>query len=173
MREVPQPNSSIVELHANDGSGHDHLLRFDRNLLFALVYYRCSNSTGASVEIVNSNFHRYGDAFIPGTIVRTSNLPSSSGKIRHPLVFTIIVQDASVNDPQNTMARYAVVWPAHLQLFDARTSDPIDVGPVPRSLTDDDIRHQLAERRVHDLMLEDLASQRIRQALAAQPTTKP
>jgi hypothetical protein len=173
MREIPQPDQGIIDLQATDGTGHTHELRFDRSLLFALIYYRCSNSHGASVEIANSDFHRYDNVFIPGTIVRTSNLPDSSGQIHHPLVYTIIVKNASINDAQNTESRYVITWPANLRLFDARTNDPVEVGPVARSLSDDDIHQQLAEKRVRDLMLWNRAEARIQQALSDQPTTRP
>jgi hypothetical protein len=173
MEEDPQSDPTIIVLHASDGTGHVHELRFDKRLLFALVYYRCSNSSGASVEITNSNFHRYGNVFIPGRIMRRSNLVDSKGQVRHPLEFALTVKDASVNDPENTLTHYSIAWPANLHLFDARTNDSIEVGPTARTLSDNDIYHQLAERNTRELMLEGIARQRIRQALDSLPTTRP
>jgi hypothetical protein len=173
MEEIRQPDSTIAILHTSDGSGDVHELRFDKRLLFALVNYRCTNPHGAYVEITNSDFVRQGNVCIPGKIVRTSNIMDSIGEVRHPLVFTIIVRHASIGDPTNTASQYFIAWPAHLQLFDARTNDRIEVGPTTRPLSDDDIRQQLAEKRTRELMLEDLARQRIRSALDGPPTTQP
>jgi hypothetical protein len=173
MEEIQQPDPTVVILHTSDGGGDVHELRFDKRLLFALVYYRCTNRHGAFAEITDSDFHRQGNVFIPGKIVRNSNIVDSNGQIRHPLVFTIIVNHASIGDPRNTPSRYSIAWPAHLQLFDARTNDRIEVGPTTRPLSDDDIRQQLAEKRIRESMLEDLARQRIRNALDGAPTTQP
>jgi hypothetical protein len=172
MEEIQQPDSTVVILHTS-GGGDIHELRFDKRLLFALVYYRCTSPHGAYVEITDSDFGRQGNVFIPGKIVRTSNILDSSGQVRHPLVFTIIVKHASIGDPTNTASRYSIAWPAHLQLFDARTNDRIEVGPTTRPLSDDDIRQQLAEKRIRELTLEDLARERIRRALDNVPTTQP
>ncbi len=173
MQEIQAADSRFVILHSLDGGGHVHELRYDKQLLYALIYYRCSNSQGASVEIVNSDFRRYGNVFLPGKIVRTSNIVDSGGKIHHPLIFTFTVKDASVNDPKNTPDLYSIAWPAHLQLFDARTNDRIEVGPSTRPFTDEDIRQQLAENRVRKLMLEGMAADRIQRILSNQPTTRP
>jgi hypothetical protein len=173
MEEIQQPDSAVVILRTTDGGGDIHELRFDKRLLFALVYYRCTNPHGAYVEITDSDFGRQGNVFIPGKIVRNSNRMDSNGQVRHPLVFTIIVKHASIGDTTNTPSRYSIAWPAHLQLFDARTNDRIQVGPTTRPLSDDDIRQQLAEKRTRDLMLEDLARQRIRSALDGARTTQP
>jgi hypothetical protein len=173
MEEIQQPDSAIVILHATDGHGDVHELRFDKRLLFALVYYRCTNPHGAYVEITDSEFIRQGNVFIPGKIVRNSSMVDSSGKVRHPLVFTIIVKHASIGDPTNIPSHYSIAWPAHLQLFDARTNDRIEVGPTTRPLSDEDIRQQLAEKQTRELMLEGLATQRIRRALDSAPTTRP
>ena len=173
MQEIQQTDPSLVILHSLDGGGHVHELRFDRRLLYALVYYRCTNSHGAYLEITNSDFRRQGNVFFPGKIVRNSSVIGSSGQVRHPLVFTMTVKNASVNDAENTPSRYAIAWPASLQLFDARTSDRIDVGATTRPMSDDDIRQQLASERVRQRLLEKMASQRIEQALESQPTTRP
>ena len=172
MEEIRQPDSTVVVLHTSSG-GDVHELRFDKRPLYALVYYRCSNPHGAYVEITNSDFGRQGNVFIPCKIVRSSNTEDSGGHVRHPLVFTLIVKHASIGDPTNTSSRYSIAWPAHLQLFDARTNDRIEVGPTTRPLSDDDIRRQLADKQSRELMLEDLARQRIRSALDSAPTTQP
>jgi hypothetical protein len=173
MDQAPSSDNSIVELECTDVGGHKHQLRFDKRLLFALVYYRCSDDHGNSVEIVNSDFHQAGSVFVPGKIVRTSNLLDSGGRVWHPLVFTIQVKHATVNGLDNTLDQYAIAWPAGLHLFDARTNDQVDVGATTRPFTDDDIRTQLSERRVREAGLMDLARKRIRLALANQPTTRP
>ncbi len=173
MQEVPQSHESIVDLQTQDGSGHSHELRFDRNLLYALVYYRCSTANGASVEITNSNFQQYGNVFIPGKIVRVSNLPNPSGEIRHPLIFTYTVSNAFVNDTHNSANRYVITFPAHLLLFDARTGDEVAVGPVARAFSDDEIRQQIEDRQQRQAMFEKLARQRIDQALKSNPSTQP
>jgi hypothetical protein len=172
MDEIAQPDSEVVVLQKSDGAGDVHELRFDKRLLFALVYYRCTNPSGAYAEIVNSDFQRHGNVFIPGKIVRSSNILDSNRQVRHPLVFTITIKRASIDDTNNTPSNYSIAWPAQLQLFDARTNDRIEVGPTTRPLTDDDIRNQLEEKRSQYSVLEDLASQRIRQALG-QPATRP
>jgi hypothetical protein len=173
MEEVQQNDPTIVILHALDGSGHLHEMRFDKGLLYAMRYYRCTGSRGSYVEITNSDFHRYGNVFIPGKMIRRSHVVASNGQTRHPLTFTLTVTHVSLNDLNNIPATYAIAWPAHLKLFDARTNDRIEVGPTTRPLSDDDIRQQLAERRSREEMLEELATQRIRQALASDPTTRP
>jgi hypothetical protein len=173
MQEVPQPDQSIVDLQAQDGNGHIHELRFDRRFLYALVYYRCSSANGASVEIKNSDFHEYGNVFIPGKIVRTSNLRSTNGEIHHPLVFSYVVTGASVNDENNNASRYVITFPANLLLFDARTNDQIKVGPIARTFSDDDIHRQIAENQARQAMFEQLAERRINQALTAPPSTQP
>lgn len=173
MEEVQQLDKSLVILHTADGSGNAHEMRFDRHLLFALVYYRCTSPQGAYFEITNSDFQRQGNLFVPAKIVRSSSILDSKGQIRHPLVFTLTVTRVSIGDPENTISHYSIAWPAHLQLFDARTSDRIDVGPTTRPLSDDDIRLQLSDRRNQELMLQDVARQRINQALQSLPTTRP
>ncbi|MGD0464274.1 MAG: hypothetical protein ABSB74_17465 [Tepidisphaeraceae bacterium] len=173
MEEVPQNDPSIVILHALDGSGHLHEMRFDKRLLYAMVYYRCTGTRGSYVEIMNSDFHRYGNVFIPGRMIRNSNVVDSKGQTRHPLTFTLTVRRVSLNDPNNTAARYVIAWPAHLHLFDARTNDQIEIGPTTRPLSDDDIRQQIAERRIREAMLEALAAQRVHRALDGEPTTRP
>jgi hypothetical protein len=173
MQEIQPADSRFVVLRVLDGGGHVHELRYDKQLLYALVYYRCTNSHGASVEIVNSDFHQYGSVFVPRKIVRTSNTMDSKGQIRHPLVFTFTVKNASINDPRNTPDLYSIEWPAHLQLFDARTNDRIEVGATTRPFSDEDIRKQLAEKRVRQLMLEKMTTERIQRVLEEQPTTRP
>jgi hypothetical protein len=173
MDEIQQPDPQIVILRALDGAGDVHELRFDKNLLFALVHYRCTNANGAYAEITNSDFHRQGNVFIPGKIVRSSSIVGADRQVRHPLVFTITVQRASVGDPMNTELNYSISWPAHLQLFDSRTNDRVDVGPTTRPLTDDDIRQQLAQKKNQEQSLDDLAAQQIRQAMNESPATQP
>jgi hypothetical protein len=173
MQEVQQPDSSIVDLIAQDAGGHTHELRFDRRFLFALVYYRCSNAHGASVEITNTDFRTYGNVFIPGKITRVSNIPRAGGQISHPLIFTYVVKTAAVNDVRNTASRYVIRFPSHLLLFDARTNDEVEVGPIARSFTDDDIHRQIVERQLRQEMYEGLAKRRIEQALSSQPATQP
>jgi hypothetical protein len=173
MDEIAQPDSQVVVLHKLDGAGDVHELRFDKSLLFALVYYRCASPNGAYAEIVNSDFHRQGNVFIPGKVVRSSSIVDSTRQVRHPLVFKITVERAAVNDPNNTPSNYAIAWPAHLQLFDSRTNDRIEVGATTRPMTDDDIRQQLDQKRAQDAALDELANQRINQALNQQPATRP
>jgi hypothetical protein len=173
MQEIQSADSRFVVLRALDGGGHVHELRYDKQLLYALVYYRCTNTQGTSLEIANSDFHQYGSVFVPDKIVRTSNIMDSKGQVRHPLVFTFNVKDASINDPSNTPDLYSIAWPAHLQLFDSRTNDRIEVGPTTRPFSDEDIREQLAEKRVRKLMLEKMAADRIQRVLENQPTTRP
>ncbi len=171
MEEVPQNDPTIVILHTQEG-GHFHEMRFDKRLLYAMVYYRCTGTRGSYVEIKNADFHRYGNVFVPGKIIRTSNVVDSKGETRHPMTFTLTVTKVSLNDLNNTSARYVIAWPAQLKLFDARTKDYIEVGPTTRPLSDDDIRQQLAERRIREVMLESLAAQRIQRALNGEPTTR-
>jgi hypothetical protein len=173
MQEIQQPNPNLVILRALDGAGHVHELHFDRSLLYALVYYRCTNPHGAYLEITNSDFWRHGTIYFPGKIVRSSSIADSTGQIRHPLVFTLKVKDAVVNDAENTPDRYAIAWPAHLQLFDARTNDRVDIGATTRPFSDDDIRQQLAEKHARQLTLEKLATDRINHILNQQPSTRP
>jgi hypothetical protein len=173
MDEIQQPDSEIVILHVSDGSGDVHELRFDKRLLFALTYYRCTNPTGAYAEIINSDFKRQGNVFIPAKIIRSSNILDPNRQVRHPIVFTITVERALVGDPNNTTSNYSLSWPAHLQLFDARTNDRIEVGPTTRPLTDDDIRQQLEEKQRQDAALDALATQRISHALNGLPATRP
>ena len=173
MEEVPRDDPAIVILHALDGSGHLHEMRFDRRLLYAMSYYRCTGTRGSYVEITNSDFHRYGNVFIPGKIVRNSTVVDSKGQTSHPLTFTMTITTASINDPNNSADHYAIAWPADLKLFDARTNDRIDVGPTTRPLSDDDIRQQLADRRNHAAMLDELTTERIQWVLDNEPTTRP
>lgn len=173
MQEVPQSDQSIVNLRDHDGNGHIHELRFDRRLLYALVYYRCSSANGASVEITNSDFHQCGNIFLPGDIIRVSNIPNTAGQIKHPLVFSYEVTGASVNDVDNIASRYVITFPANLLLFDARTNDQIKVGPIARTFSDDDIHRQIAENQARQAMFEQLAERRINQVIAASPSTQP
>jgi hypothetical protein len=173
MEEIEQNDPTIVILRALDGSGHVHEMTFDKRLLYAMSYYRCTGTRGSYVEIVNSDFRRYGNVFIPGRIVRNSNVVDSKGRTSHPLTFTMTVTTAALNDPDNSANRYAITWPANLKLFDARTNDEIDVGPTTRPLTDDDIREQLAEKRTREVMFKELATQRIHRVLDDESTTRP
>jgi hypothetical protein len=173
MDEIEQNDPTIVILRALDGSGHVHEMTFDKRLLYAMSYYRCTGTRGSYVEITNSDFHRYRNVFIPGRIVRNSNVIDSKGLMSHPMTFTMTVTSAALNDPNNSANRYATTWPANLKLFDARTNDEIDVGPTTRPLTDDDIREQLAERRTREVMFKELATQRIHRVLDDEPTTRP
>jgi hypothetical protein len=173
MHEIQDRDDPVVTLHASDGVGHNHELCFDPRLLFALVYYRYTSANGAYVEITDSDFHRQGNVFIPGKIVRRSSIMDSKGQIRHPLVFTITVKHASLANPSNTTSHYSIAWPARLELFDARTNDRIEVGPTTRPFSDDDIRQQLEQKRLGEVALESLATQRIRQALHGASTTQP
>jgi hypothetical protein len=173
MDEVQDRDDPYVILHASDGAGHAHELWFDPSLLFALVYYRCTSPNGVYVEIIGSDFHRQGNVFVPGKVVRSSTVLDSNGHIRHPIVFTITVKHASIADSRNTESHYSIAWPAHLQLFDARTNDPVEVGPTQRTLSDDDIRQQLAEKRNEEVALDSLVTQRMHQALGGSATTQP
>jgi len=170
MQEVAQRDPSLTILQVKDGSGRVHELHFDSRLLYALVYYRCTNSVGGFVEITNTDFQRIGNTFIPGTIVRSSSVTDSTGQIRHPIVFTISMKKASVNDEKNTLDQYSIWWPAHLELFDARTNDRIKVGPTTRPFTDADIRTQVAATRAQNRSMDQMAAERIRQALESQPS---
>lgn len=173
MELVPNSDPSIVILHTLDGGGHLHEMRFDKRLLFAMTYYRCTGTRGSYAEIKNSDFRRYGNVFFPTKIIRNSNVVDIKGQTRHPLTFRITVNSVAVNDVNNTPARYAIAWPAQMKLFDARTNDRIEVGPTTRPLSDDDIRQQLADRRMNQVILEGLAAQRIQRVLGGEPTTRP
>jgi hypothetical protein len=173
MEEVPQSDSTIVVLRALDGSGHLHEMRFDKRLLYAMFYYRCTGTRRSYVEIKNSDFHRFGNVFIPFKMIRNSHVVETTGEIRHPLTFTLTATSVSLNDSNNTLDQYAIAWPAHLKLFDARTNDYIEVGATTRPFSDDDIRQQLAERGQRERMLEAIAAQRIEQALNSEPITRP
>jgi hypothetical protein len=173
MKELPSVDPAIIILRSTEADGHIHELHFDKRLLYALVSYRCTGSHGANIEISNSSFHRYGNVFIPGKIVRVSNIVDLTGRQRHPLGYILTVTHAVINDPANTEARNTISWPAHLQLFDARTNDRVAVGPTTRPMSDDDIRQQLAERRMQELTFKQIASERIRRALDEQPSTRP
>jgi hypothetical protein len=173
MEQIASADTNIVVLRSHDGTGHTHEFQFDKRVLYALVYYRCTSSHGESVEITNSDFRRYGNVFIPGEIIRVSNIPDSSGQVRHPLRFSISVKSASINDPDNVIARYSISWLPNMRLFDARTSEEIDIGPKPGPLTDDDIHRQLAEKAAYRLALETTTIQRINNALQNSPSTRP
>jgi len=173
MKEIQDRDDAFVTLYASDSVGRAHELWFDPSLLFALVYYRCTSRNGAYVEIIGSDFHPQGNVFLPGKIVRSSTVVDSAGHTRHPIVFTITVKHASIADPGNTESHYSITWPAHLELFDARTTDRVEIGPTPRTLSDDDIRQQLAEKRNKELALDSLVTERIHQALGEPATTQP
>jgi hypothetical protein len=173
MEQVTSSDPNIVILRTRDGTGHTHELHFDRRLLYAMVYYRCTSSHGPSVEITNSDFHRHGNVFVPGQMVRVSNIPNATGQIRHPLVFSISVKTASINDPGNVLARYLISWPARMRLFDARTAEEVDVGPTTRPLTDGEIHQQIAERTAYQQALEAATIQRMNRVLQNSPTTRP
>jgi hypothetical protein len=173
MHDGRSADSNIVVLEYSDGKGHTHELHFDKQLLYALVYYRCTSSNKSFVEISNSDFHRQGNIFFPGTIVRTSTILDANGKSRHPLDFTYTIDEASVNDPSNQLSLYVMSWPARLQLFDERINDRIEVGPATRPMTDDDIRVQIAGKKQQQITLEDQVRQRMNHVMNNPPSTRP
>jgi hypothetical protein len=173
MTEVQQNDPGMVILRALDGTGHVHEMHFEKSCLYAMSYYRCTGSRGSFVTITNSDFHRYGNVFIPGKILRTSNVVDLKGQMTHPITFTMTVTRVLLNDHSNPPALYNISWPAEMKLFDDRTKDYVEVGPTTRPISDDDIREQLAERRTHNKMLDTLAAEVIQKALKGEPTTRP
>jgi hypothetical protein len=176
-QEIPAGDANIVTLRiTNLGEQNTiHDLRFDKRLLYALVYYRCTFGPGTDSyeEITNSDFQRQGNVFLPMHIVRRGRYIDTTGNPRHPLTYTLTVQRYRLGDPANLPASYQMAWPAGHKIYDSRLKQVIDVGPTTRPLTDDDIRAQLAQKEASQQDLLARARQRLDQVLATQPSNVP
>ncbi|HUB27570.1 MAG TPA: hypothetical protein VL992_19245 [Tepidisphaeraceae bacterium] len=172
-REISSADPNIVALRiTNLGEPNTiHDLQFDKRLLDALVYYRCTFGPGTDSyeEITNSNFVRQGNVFLPMHIVRRGRYIDTSGNPRHPLTYTLTIKSYHLGDASNNLAAYQMAWPANHKIYDSRVKQVIDVGPTTRPLTDDDIRAQLAQNEQTRQDLLDTAQQRINEVLGTQP----
>jgi hypothetical protein len=147
VSDAPQ----IVILRIQGDNNMIHELHFDKNLMYALVYYKVLYPDGAFEEITSSDFHRNGNMFLPNKIVRANQYLDSEGKVRHPFTRTVTIQNYIIDDPENVPERFRIIWPAKLQIFDQRINQPVNVGPTSRPMTDEDIQKTLAEQsKIHD-----------------------
>jgi hypothetical protein len=169
--ELPSsdPNALVLQIQGDGGVIHE--LHFDRRFFYALVYYKCLFPEGSYEDVVNSNFHRFGNVFVPLNIVRSGHYVDTSGKWRSPIVRTLRVTKFLINDPSNVESEYEMIWPANLRIYDARIRQPLSVGPTSRSLSEDDIREQLDEGQKSREQAEAQARERINQVLGGQPAT--
>jgi hypothetical protein len=151
-----------------------HELRFERRFGYALTQYRVTTPQAAhpsSQEIVCSDFRRIEGVYIPFKMVRAVSYVDSQKKERHPYVWTTIVRDFVLNDPQNTPENMLLVWDAGMMPLDTRVDVNIRVGPTSRPLTDAEIAAQVGNAQDRKADLEQRAKERIEAARGANATT--
>ncbi len=172
-KEGPSPDRNLLILQVQGNNGLVHELHFDKRLLYALAYYRGTFADGTFEEIINSDFQRQGETYLPQKIVRRSQYTDSSGKPRHPITRTLTIAKYVLNDPQNVPSRFLIDWPGGLKLFDTRMNEIIEVGSTTRPLSDDVIRRQLQERKLSVKESEQDVEKRIEQVTGVKPATAP
>jgi hypothetical protein len=146
-----------------------HAWYFDPAKGWALVRYAYLDGAGyALVDVRCSDFVLVHGLTLPRRVVYTRSRNSPELGTGPTYKATLTINSYEIGSPENSAARYTMLWPKGSHVVDTRTMETFRVESGDRTLTDEELAELLRKKEVKQGELLDRTQRRIDQVTGGQ-----